>query len=295
MQFSRLGSSKMELSETDFFDTLTIQNHQISYVKHVLAPLYAFFTLFGCWGEGGLRRGLGHNLLMQFFRLGSSKMENFKTDFFDNLTIQDDQISYAKHVVAPLYAFFTLFGCWGGGGGAPKGSRAQPTYAAFPPEQLKKRLSLSPLRGALPKAIEFWNGKIWHHKSVPNYTTAFKPVFQVSLLALLGLCPALCSVGTMTAIVQKPSQITPSLQEMTATNQSPPPKKPTIHGLCLFMCRNLGIFCYTLPNFLRTRFLPSQFRCILHFSSPGWFAHSVWVWIGCVLCAVGVVCILFVV
>ena len=53
MQFSRLNSSKMEISETDFFDTLTIQNDQISHVKHVLAPFYAFFTLFGCWGWGG--------------------------------------------------------------------------------------------------------------------------------------------------------------------------------------------------------------------------------------------------
>ena len=118
MQFSRLGSSKMELSETDFFDTLTIQNHQISYVKHVLAPLYAFSPYLGVGGRGGLPRGLGHNLLMQFFRLGSSKMENSKTDFVDNLTIQNDQISYAKHVVAPLYAFFTLFGCFGGGAGS---------------------------------------------------------------------------------------------------------------------------------------------------------------------------------
>ena len=54
MQFSGLGSSKMEISETDFFHTLTIQNDQISYVKHVLAPLHVFFTLFGCmWGGGG--------------------------------------------------------------------------------------------------------------------------------------------------------------------------------------------------------------------------------------------------
>ena len=43
MQFSSLSSLKMEISETDFFDTLTIQNDQISYVKHVLAPLYVFF------------------------------------------------------------------------------------------------------------------------------------------------------------------------------------------------------------------------------------------------------------
>ena len=125
MQFSRLGSSKMEISETDFFDTLTIQNGQISYVKHVLAPLYVFFTLFGCWGggAGGLPRGLGHNLLMQFSRLGSSKMQISETDFFDTLTIQNGQISYVKHVLAPLYVFFTLFGCWGGGGGGLGGSQ----------------------------------------------------------------------------------------------------------------------------------------------------------------------------
>ena len=53
MQFSSLGSTKMEISETDFFDTLTIRNDQISFVKYGLAPLYVFFTLFGCWGGGG--------------------------------------------------------------------------------------------------------------------------------------------------------------------------------------------------------------------------------------------------
>ena len=75
VQFSSLGRSKMEISETDFFDTSTIQNDQISYVKHVVAPLYVFFTLFGCWGGGGgLPRGLGHNLLVQFSSLGSSRM-----------------------------------------------------------------------------------------------------------------------------------------------------------------------------------------------------------------------------
>ena len=40
------------ISETDFFDTLTIQNDQISYVKHVLDPVHVFFTLFGCGGGG---------------------------------------------------------------------------------------------------------------------------------------------------------------------------------------------------------------------------------------------------
>ena len=131
MHFSGLGSSKMEISETSFFDTLTIQNDQISYVKHVLAPLHVFFTLFGCVGGGGGTKGSrAHNLLMQFSGLGSSKMEISETSFFDTLTIQNDQISYVKHVLAPLHVFFTLFGCVGGGGGT-KGSRAHNLLMQF--------------------------------------------------------------------------------------------------------------------------------------------------------------------
>ena len=110
---------KNGISEPNFVDTLTIQNDQISHVKHVLAPLYVFFTLFGCCGGGGgggLPRGLGYKLLMQFSRLSSSKMEISEADFFDTLTIHIDQISHVKHALAPLYAFFTLFGCWGWGG-----------------------------------------------------------------------------------------------------------------------------------------------------------------------------------
>ena len=59
-----------------FFDILTIHNDQISYVKHVLDPLYVFHPIqvFGEGGGGrGLPRGLGHHLLMQFSTLGSSK------------------------------------------------------------------------------------------------------------------------------------------------------------------------------------------------------------------------------
>ena len=76
------------------------------YVKHVLAPLYVFFHPI--WVLGGVPRGLGHNLLMHFSNLGSSKMELPKTDFFDILTIQNGQISYVKHVLAPLYVFFMV-------------------------------------------------------------------------------------------------------------------------------------------------------------------------------------------
>ena len=95
-----------------------------------------FSHYLGVWGGGGTKGSRAHNLLMQFSGLGSSKLEISETDFFDTLTIQNDQISFVKHVLAPIYVFFTLFGCLGGGG-APKGSRAQPTYAVFQPQQLK--------------------------------------------------------------------------------------------------------------------------------------------------------------
>ena len=44
-----------------------------------------FFTLFGYWagGGGGGQTGLVHNLLMQFFTLGSSKIEVSETYVFD--------------------------------------------------------------------------------------------------------------------------------------------------------------------------------------------------------------------
>ena len=74
-----------------------------------------FFTLFGCL-DGG--KGLGHNLLVQFSTLSTSKMEIFKPDFFDVLPIHNGQTSYVEHVLNPLYVCFTLFGCWRGDGGA---------------------------------------------------------------------------------------------------------------------------------------------------------------------------------
>ena len=76
-QFSGLGSSKIEISETDFFDTLTIQNDQISYVKHVLDPVHVFFTLFGCGGGGGVPRGLGHTTCLCSFQASAAQKLKF--------------------------------------------------------------------------------------------------------------------------------------------------------------------------------------------------------------------------
>ena len=77
MQFSGLGSSKIEISETDFFDTLTIQNDQIFYVKHVLDPVHVFFTLFGRGGAGGVPRGLGHTACSCSFQASAAQKWKF--------------------------------------------------------------------------------------------------------------------------------------------------------------------------------------------------------------------------
>ena len=141
----------MEIFAENFFDIVTTYNDEICYVGHVLDPLYVFFTLFGCGGGGGAPKGSRVQPADAVFRLSSSKMEISETEFFDTLTIQNDQISHVKHVLAPLYAFFTLFGCWGWGGS----QGAITCLCNFPASAAQEWLSRSPLRGALPKAIEF--------------------------------------------------------------------------------------------------------------------------------------------
>ena len=80
-------------------------------------------------GAGVAPKGSRAQLAYAVFPPQQLKMEIFlKLIFFDTSTIQNDQISHVKHVLAPFYVFFTLFGCWGGGGGvAPKGPRAHAT------------------------------------------------------------------------------------------------------------------------------------------------------------------------
>ena len=77
LQFFTPGISKIEVFESCFYDIVT-----------VLGRIYVFFTLFGYWvrgGGGGAPKGWVHNLLMQFFTLGSSKIEVFETYFFDTM------------------------------------------------------------------------------------------------------------------------------------------------------------------------------------------------------------------
>ena len=81
-----------------------------------------YFTLFGCWahGAGASPKGLVHNLLMQLFTLGSSKIEVFETYFFDTVTSQYDHPRYIKHVLGHICVFFTTFWYWAQGGGVQR-------------------------------------------------------------------------------------------------------------------------------------------------------------------------------
>ena len=56
--------------------------------------------------SNGLVNGPVHDLLMQFFTLGSSKIEVFETCFFDIVTTQNDHRRYAKHVLGLISVFF---------------------------------------------------------------------------------------------------------------------------------------------------------------------------------------------
>ena len=73
----------MEDFNTCFFDIATTQYDHPMYVKHVLGRNYVFFTPF--WvlppAEGGSPKGFVHNLLVQFFTLGSSKSKFSKLTF----------------------------------------------------------------------------------------------------------------------------------------------------------------------------------------------------------------------
>ena len=53
----------------------------------VLGRIYVFFTLCGCWaqGGGGSSQGTVHNLLVQLFTVGSSKIEVFESCFSDTV------------------------------------------------------------------------------------------------------------------------------------------------------------------------------------------------------------------
>ena len=139
VQFFTPDSSKMEVFETCFCDIVTTQNDISNYAKHVLGRIYVFSPYLGIRsGEGaGSPKGRVHNLLMQFFNPDSSKIEVFKTCFFDIVTTRNDHPSYGKHVLGRIYVFFTRFGYQVGGGGSPKGRVHNLLMQFFTPDSSK--------------------------------------------------------------------------------------------------------------------------------------------------------------
>ena len=63
---------------------MTIQGMQSMF--RLVFTCFSPYLGIGSGGGGGSPKGLVHNLLMQFFTLGRSKMEVFKTVFFGIVT-----------------------------------------------------------------------------------------------------------------------------------------------------------------------------------------------------------------
>ena len=141
MQFFTPGSSKIEVSETCFFYILTTQNDHPSYVKHVLGRITCFSPYLGIRSGGGgwgLPRDGCTTCLCSFFTADSSKIEVYETCFFDIVTTQNDHPSYVKHVLGPIYVFFTYLGIRsGGGGGASRGLVHNLLMQLFTPDSSK--------------------------------------------------------------------------------------------------------------------------------------------------------------
>ena len=81
MQFFTLGSSKLEVFETCFYDTVITWNE---HPRYVLGRIYVVFHPIWGLGRGGVRgggggapKGLVHNLLIQVFHLGQLKNRSF--------------------------------------------------------------------------------------------------------------------------------------------------------------------------------------------------------------------------
>ena len=60
--------------------------------------------------NNGMVNGLVYKVLMPLFVPGSSKIKVFESCFSDVVPTQNDHSRYVKHILGPIYVFFTLFG-----------------------------------------------------------------------------------------------------------------------------------------------------------------------------------------
>ena len=96
-------------------------------------------------------KGLVHNLLMQFFTLGSSKIEVSETYFFDTVTTHSDHPSYIEHVLGSIYVFFTLSGCALLGVDSLRDGRAEGNRISLPLRSMAVHCSVPRCRCCMPR------------------------------------------------------------------------------------------------------------------------------------------------
>ena len=71
--------------------------------------------------EGLRPTGPRHNKLMRFYNLGNSQIESSAADVFSIFAIQNDQVSYVKHVFYLLNVYLPPFGCFWVSTGSQRG------------------------------------------------------------------------------------------------------------------------------------------------------------------------------
>ena len=83
MQVFTLESSKIEVSETYFFDIVITYNYHPRYAKCVFGRIYVVFHLFGVLGAGGGgSNGVGTQPAYAIFQPMQLKIEVLKVFFF---------------------------------------------------------------------------------------------------------------------------------------------------------------------------------------------------------------------
>ena len=83
MLFFTLGSSKIEVSEFYFFDTMITYNNHPRYVKHVFARIYVFAPYLGIGrGMGGVLPRDGYTTCLCIFSPWTAEKSKFSKLIF---------------------------------------------------------------------------------------------------------------------------------------------------------------------------------------------------------------------
>ena len=104
-QFFTLGSSKIEVFETHFFDIVTTQYDHPRYINHVLGRIYVFSTLFKDWVGGGLPRDWDTTCLCSLSPWARQKMNHLA----EVVRSSHASVYRGRRHIRPFWAFLSLF------------------------------------------------------------------------------------------------------------------------------------------------------------------------------------------